>query len=341
MAIKELKYVSTKDGLTFKLGDKIKTVFREDPIYESCLQLIKSSDGKGLKNKLFPIKEVVKKYPNYITQKNGKFYLKGEKDPVPKALGIKIMEFSREGEDLKPLINFWNRLKKNPSQVSREELYLFLEKNHHPITEDGNFIAYKKVEVSRDNTSLYRDFYNQYEVDSFIANGVIDSKKWVDHYSGKFVNNKGKIVKMDRNLVDPNRSTSCSVGLHVAAFSYAHSFSGTIMIEVLVDPKDVVSVPFDECDTKMRVCQYRVIDRYKDNKEIKKSVVKEKKYKETQSSTERSSKFKTEEQLRELKAREIFEYCKQIKLNIKETPSLLKSKASLIKKVMKLQNEKK
>ena len=113
------------------------------------------------------------------------------------------------------------------------------------------------------------------------------------------------------------------------------------MIEVLVDPKDVVSVPFDECDTKMRVCQYRVIDRYKDNKEIKKSVVKEKKYKETQSSTERSSKFKTEEQLRELKAREIFEYCKQIKLNIKETPSLLKSKASLIKKVMKLQNEKK
>jgi hypothetical protein len=339
MAIKELKYISTKDGLTFKLGDKIKTVFKEDPIYESCLQLIKSNNGKGLKNKLFPVKEVAKKYSDYISQKNGKFYLKGEKEPVPRALGIKIMEFSKEGEDLKPLINFWNRLKRNPSQVSREELYLFLEKNHHPITEEGNFIAYKKVEVRRDTSSRNTDFYGQTEVDSFISNGTIDSKKWVDHYSGKFINNKGKIVKMNRDLVDPNRSTSCSVGLHVAAFSYAHSFSGTIMIEVLVDPKDVVSVPFDECDTKMRVCQYRIIDRYKDNKEIKKSVVKEKKYKETSLTPKQNSKFKTEAQLKELKAREIFEYCKQIKLEIKETPSLLKSKASLIKKVLKLQSE--
>lgn len=91
----------------------------------------------------------------------------------------------------------------------------------------------------------------------------------------------------------------------------------------------------------MRVCEYRVIDRYKEDKEIKKSVVKETKYKETQSTTGKNSKFKTESQLKELKAREIFEYCKQIKLDIKETPSLLKSKASLIKKVLKLQNEKK
>lgn len=118
--------------------------------------------------------------------------------------------------------------------------------NHHPITEEGNFIAYKKVEVKRVNSTYNKDFYNQHEVNSFIADGTIDSKKWVDHYSGKFINNKGKIVRMDRNLVDPNRSTSCSVGLHVAAFSYAHSFSGTETTSLGSTKTSIIIVPEKE-----------------------------------------------------------------------------------------------
>jgi hypothetical protein len=117
-----------------------------------------------------------------------------------------------------------------------DELFLFLEANEVPLTERGTFIAYKRVRG---------DFK--------------------DIYTGTFDNSPGNVVEMSRQEVDPDANKTCSVGLHVANFSYAHQHyaskdaSTDVILEVEVDPSDVVSVPVDYSNSKMRVSKYRVL----------------------------------------------------------------------------------
>jgi hypothetical protein len=45
---------------------------------------------------------------------------------------------------------------------------------------------------------------------------------------------------------------------------YAKGYSGDILVEVIISPKDVVSVPIDYNNQKMRVCRYKVLGVVKD-----------------------------------------------------------------------------
>jgi DNA-binding transcriptional regulator/RsmH inhibitor MraZ len=82
----------------------------------------------------------------------------------------------------------------------------------------------------------------------------------MDLQTGKFDNHPGKTPKMDRKDVDPDRNQTCSRGLHVAAYIYAKDFYGNgHLLEVKVNPKDVVAVPPDYNAQKMRVCEYFVV----------------------------------------------------------------------------------
>jgi hypothetical protein len=67
---------------------------------------------------------------------------------------------------------------------------------------------------------------------------------------------------MDRDDVDPDRNRTCSAGLHCCSQEYLPEFgcgAGNKIVEVRVDPKDVVAVPTDYNNTKMRVCKYEVL----------------------------------------------------------------------------------
>lgn len=156
-----------------------------------------------------------------------------DNQPLPKSLSDKLLAFVDANLDTQPLENFWTNLKKNPSQESVKDLFDFMRVNKMPITHSGNFIAYKRV----------RDDY-------------------LDFYKGEFLNAPGRVIKMEREMVDANREHTCAQGLHVAAFDYAaksyHSGQGKIM-EVEVNPRDVVAVPPDYNQQKMRVCRYRVL----------------------------------------------------------------------------------
>jgi len=119
-----------------------------------------------------------------------------------------------------------------------EELYKFLDACSLPITSDGCFLAYKKVRWD------YKDLY-----------------------SNTMDNSIGQVVKMSRNEVDENSNRTCSHGLHCAAFGYmsAYGAQGTDegsdkVIIVKVNPKDVVAIPVDYQNQKMRVCEYTVVD---------------------------------------------------------------------------------
>jgi hypothetical protein len=63
---------------------------------------------------------------------------------------------------------------------------------------------------------------------------------------------------MPREEVDEDPNRTCSTGLHVACFDYAKDF-GERLIEVKVNPRDVVAVPVDYNGTKLRCCQFEVI----------------------------------------------------------------------------------
>jgi hypothetical protein len=156
--------------------------------------------------------------------------------PAPQVLSDKIIRFSNEGLPFQPLLKFAENLQANPSFRAVNELFTFLEKNDHPLTENGNFIAYKRV---RGN--------------------------FMDIHSGTFDNSVGNLVEINRNQVDEDSSRTCSNGLHVANWTYAHTQFAShnpdsdIMLEVEVNPSDVVAIPVDYNNSKMRVCKYKVL----------------------------------------------------------------------------------
>lgn len=153
--------------------------------------------------------------------------------PINNYLTNKMLQFFREGMDITHFCKFLDNIMANPSMTSREELYLFLEAADLPITEDGCFLAYKAVRS---------DF--------------------MDKHSGKFLNAPGCILSMPRRDVDDNRDRTCSYGFHAAAYTYARDFlgsSGDRMVTVKINPADVVSVPSDYGNQKLRTCKYEVI----------------------------------------------------------------------------------
>jgi hypothetical protein len=170
--------------------------------------------------KLSRVPEALKKLDN----------VKKQAKSVPHELHHKLLELKKEGFPVTPLKNLLAKLEKNPDSNCKKYLYNFLQHNGHPITTAGNFIAYKKVR---------EDFK--------------------DCHSGTFLNTIGKIIEMPREKVDSNPNNTCSHGLHVASYSYAKDFSSGIMLEVEIDPTDVVAVPVDYENTKMRVCRYKVL----------------------------------------------------------------------------------
>lgn len=161
--------------------------------------------------------------------RDGLLYM-GE-DALPESLSNRVLRLVEEGLPIEIMVNFWNNLKDNPSFNARKMLYKFLEHNGHPLTEDGCFIAYRGV-----------------------------SEDFKDIHSGKFDNNVGSVCEMSRAGVDDNPNNTCSTGLHVACFDYAKGF-GPQLVEVKVNPKDVVAVPVDYNGTKMRVCKFEVVAR--------------------------------------------------------------------------------
>ncbi len=156
--------------------------------------------------------------------------------PAPEVLSNKIIRFSNEGLPFQPLLRFAENLQANPSYRAVNELFTFLEKNDHPLTENGNFIAYKRVR------STFKDIH-----------------------SNTMDNSVGNVLEIERNQVDEDSSRTCSHGLHVANWTYAHTqfashdAGSDVMLEVEVNPADVVAIPTDYNNAKMRVCKYKVL----------------------------------------------------------------------------------
>ena len=154
-------------------------------------------------------------------------------EPLNHALAGRIPRMLEEGFDTKPLVTFLKNLFQNPAPHAIQELYEFLEKNSLPITEDGCFLAYKKVR-----------------------------EDYTDVFSGAVDNHIGQKPSMDRDLCDPVRTNHCSTGYHFCGLSYLTCFGGERVMVVKINPKDVTSIPNDYDFAKGRCCTYEVVDEY-------------------------------------------------------------------------------
>ena len=188
------------------------------------------------------------------------------------SIADKITAFYRSNLPYLPLINFWRNIQSNPSEESKAHLFAFLNANNMSITHDGCFIAYKKVTRDKEGNL-------------------------VDCHSKTFCNNIGSVVTMDRNKVNPNRNETCSTGLHVGAYDYVKNFDGSDLLECKINPKDVVAVPDDYNNQKMRVCRYEVVSLNK-GEEITKPLIDKK---ELEIKTNDSIKTESSKKLEQIK----------------------------------------
>ena len=154
---------------------------------------------------------------------------------IHSSLADRMIDFAMRGMDLTAMQNFMINLMDNSSYRAVTELYGFLEAGKLPITQDGHFLAYKKV---RDN--------------------------FTDVHSGKFDNSPGVTVTMPRNQVNEDKNQTCSTGLHFCSYDYLSQFGGERVVVLKINPKDVVSIPSDYNNTKGRCCAYEVLRELED-----------------------------------------------------------------------------
>jgi hypothetical protein len=204
-------------------------------MFSKALEAYKVNDWDvfiGCVNPSIRLKSLYASYEG-IEVKDGNLYVFDE--PVHSTLATRVLSFLEAGLDCVHLFKFILKLNLNPSKRAVDELYTFLEHRALPITDNGNFLAYKAVR-----------------------------EDYTDKYTGKFLNTIDAVLEMPRNKVDDDKNVGCSYGFHAGTVEYAKDFMGReghLMI-VEINPADVVSIPTDCQFQKLRTCKYKVVGEY-------------------------------------------------------------------------------
>lgn len=172
-------------------------------------------------------------------RKNTVYFIRssdGEEYELANSLQTRLKKILEEKASPGLILKFVSNLLQNPSARAVRELHRFLEVNDLPMTPDGCFLAYKKVQFD-----------------------------YLDFHSKTFDNSVGKEVSMVRNKVDDNPDQTCSAGLHVCSESYLPHYGSNSpainrIVVCKVNPADVVSIPRDYNNAKLRCCKYYVVD---------------------------------------------------------------------------------
>jgi hypothetical protein len=225
------------DGVPYSASD-------QHPNFKEILRL--STEGDTGVIDLFDVSISISKKFEHLSErvsvKDGRVWFDNE--TVNAAIEAQIMEFYNSGEDFMPVVNFLDKLMQNPNPDSREQLYAWLDAHKFTITPEGNLLGYKGVRKLADGK------YESVNHGRAIVNG--------EEHKGAIPNNIGDVVTMPRGDVEFNPGVGCSTGLHVGTWSYARGWAQGEVLEVTVNPRDVVSVPHDCSAQKLRTCRYVV-----------------------------------------------------------------------------------
>lgn len=233
--MRRLNYSITESSVVVFIDGEVYTISSNHPNYRDIIQVLLDNTMSEF-NKIYyvldhvDVKSSIEKYADgRITIEEETIKYEGLDIPM-EALAERILKLRGDESSFEHLVKFLDNLMANPSTDSRDDLYRFLSRNNLPITNRGTFLAYKKVNIN------YKDVH-----------------------SNTFDNSIGAVVAMPREHVDPDRNNTCSAGFHAASYDYMDSYGGDKVVIVEIDPKDVVSVPVDHDDAKLRCCKYTVI----------------------------------------------------------------------------------
>ena len=218
--------------VTFDSG-VTRQVRRDSSMFDRVVDLIKAAASDNLIMAAMDLAQSIKRHASGLFDVTDAGVVSVAGESLPDSLSKRIIAFANEGFDFAPLLKFWDNCKKNPDPRAKTDLYNFLEHNGIPITSDGCFIGYRAVR-----------------------------NDWLDKHSGTMLNTVGAVLTMDRSKCNSDPNQTCSTGLHVAAYNYArHTFGSgdDRLINVKVNPEDVVAIPVDYNGEKMRVCKFTVV----------------------------------------------------------------------------------
>lgn len=207
--------------------DKPITIDSSNRFYKEIADILDNEKDEDIKQYLNQEQRFVNSLGEFEIQGHQLYY---KDTPLAGYAANRVVELFYEGKPYNRIVNFLKNLLENPSNRVYRHLYEFLEIGKNPITEDGCFLAYKRIRAD-----------------------------YMDIHSGFISNRVGAIIKMTRQAVDDNPNNTCSHGLHVCSYEYLKHFTGERLVVCKVNPRDVVSIPMDYNHTKMRVCRYEVI----------------------------------------------------------------------------------
>lgn len=226
-------------------GEAPQVALSDHPNFGKIVEKVLSNDSDGLVE-LFDVSKSVAESFRYISERvsvaNGRVYFDG--DEVDNTLTKQILRFMDEELDFKPLVRFYEKVAQNPEPHSRENLYRWLDASDFTITYEGNILGYKGITMS-----------DGIPVSIHSGKAIVDGEV----KNGRIPNVEGSIIEMPRSEVAFDPAVGCSTGLHVGTWDYADSFGNGGVLEVIVNPRDVVSVPTDSGDQKLRCCRYEVL----------------------------------------------------------------------------------
>jgi len=268
----------SKKDYTFIIGESFKRLDKKDKVtVDKVKELIEthnlSKSKEERKECMDSILDLTKPGKKIEVESDGRFemdhdgqmYLKGTSTPISQFLTKQLLDYIKDGINIEGLVKFWQRLLLNPDPRVQAQLYGFLENNGHPITPGGYFLAYKAVNIKRkfDKETGEKIVVKEYDEDTgkLVEEKLTQDMEFEPMHSGAhgMKIEVGTPITMPREECDSNPNETCSAGLHVGNMAYVGDFGNggdKVVLEVLVSPTDVVAVPTDYNNTKMRTCKY-------------------------------------------------------------------------------------
>lgn len=209
------------------------TLLADHPYYKEVREaLVEDGDQADVVDLLSPVKKLYDMFiSGPVKVENGRVYLfdqlmEGEAEDHLVNL---VLDPTANKQEIDATVAFIINVNDNPSFNSRRQLWSFIKRNGITLTLEGQLVLYKGV-----------------------------NPNYTDCHTGTIDNSIGTTHEMARSRVDDNPNSSCSFGFHAGAYDYVQTFGYRKMV-VVVNPADVVSVPHDANETKIRCCRYEVI----------------------------------------------------------------------------------